>query len=156
MNTDDAALEDMFAELHQRVQLLEVDSRTALRNFQVTLSGSVWAQRNRGIPYDSFLGSAKGSDAKAWCRRYSLPLTNRFDVELYGEADANVLATTWCKTMQYYYDLYVESNMEVYVYTDMDSQGRPQPQDFAALVSQASGRKLQRVEGLRQLRPTNP
>jgi hypothetical protein len=156
VDMDDAALEEMFAELHQRRQLWEVDNRTALRDFQVTLSGSAWVQRNRGIPYDSFLGSAKGSDAKAWCRRYSLPLTNRFDVELYGEADANVLATTWCKTMQYYYDLYVESNMEVYVYTDTVFQGRPQPQDFAALVSQASGRKLQRAEGLRQLRPTNP
>ena len=71
-----------------------------------------------------------------------------------GETDANVFATTWCKTMQYYYDLYVESSMEVYVYTDRDFLGRSEPQDFTALVSRASGRKLHRAESLRQLKPT--
>ena len=113
-------------------------------------------QRCKGTPYDSFLGSAKGSGPKEWCRRYNLPLTNRYDVELYGEADANLFATTWCKAMQYYYDLYVEANMEVYVYTDNDFQGWTEPQEFTDLVARASGRKLQRAEGLRQLKPSSP
>ena len=150
----DEALEDMFAELQQRRQQWEAD--TAPRDFQVTLSGSAWVQRNKGIPYDSFLGSSKGPDAKAWCQRYSLPLSNRFDVQLYGEADANLLATTWCSARQYYFNLYVDSSLGEYVYTESDMQGWPEPSGFSAMVARASGRKLQRAIGLRQLVPTNP
>jgi len=152
----DEALEEMFAELQRRRQQWEADADTAAQDFQVTLSGSAWVQRNRGIPYDSFLGSCKGADAKAWCQMYSLPLSNRFDIELYGEADANLLATTWCSAMQYYYNLSVESGPGAYLYTERDLQGWPEPREFSAMVARASGRKLQRAVGLRRLVPTNP
>jgi hypothetical protein len=152
---DDDAMEAMFAELDERRRLWEAEAPTLPNDFITTLSGSVWVQRTFGVPYNSFLGTARGGKAKEWCRLYTLPLSNRFDVGLYGEPDASLLSTIWCKAMQYYFDLYVDSNLEVYVYIESDFQGLPEPLEFTALMARASGRKLQRALTLKALAPTN-
>eukprot|EP00972_Heterocapsa_arctica_P075941 11199178-Heterocapsa_arctica.AAC.1 len=87
---------------------------------------------------------------------YNLPQSGRFDTGLYGEPDASLLSMTWCKAMQHYFDIYVVSNLEVYMYTQSDLQGWPEPLEFTALMARASGRKLQRALTLKALVPTNP
>ena len=76
--------------------------------------------------------------------KYGLNRSARFDLDVYTEAGASIMARAWCHRMEYYYRVYVEAADSSYVYTPNDHEGY------------SAGRVAARVEQLRLIEPSRP
>ena len=70
-------------------------------DFQVSLLGGAWTLAHRGVVADACSAAARGERAVPWCRSRGMPLSARYDLRLYGEEVAAILARGWCSKMQF-------------------------------------------------------
>ena len=88
-------------------------------DFVVVVTGGPWAKANLGVDYDAFRAKSRGGHPEMWCRMYGLPLSSSFTFAAYGEHNASVLAESWARKMQFWYDLFAASPLgPEFVYSD--------------------------------------
>ena len=151
---DDATVEELFENLQdKREEWHTAAARGEVEDFRVVLLGGAWQQRTKGVAYDAFRGEAKGPEAHEWCAQYSLQKTARFEISLYGEHNAHLLAKTWCDKMQHFFWIWQAAGMRKYRYSAADRASYVEPEGFKALISSLEGRQLQRAMQLRTLAP---
>ena len=105
-NPFDEALEEIFSALMQKREetlMVEVADPSL---FKVALLGGAWTSRHRGVACDAFQGSARGEAAKAWCGQYHLNKSSRYEISMYGERAASLLAKSWCHKMEHFYNIF--------------------------------------------------
>lgn len=108
---DDAAIEAAFEELHSKRQALQASAHLQSEDFEFTVLGGGWTALNVGKAVDYCIGKARNSAAERWCRQYCLPMSNRFSIDMYGEANGTLLSRYWTAKMFYYYDVYISSTL---------------------------------------------
>ena len=88
-------------------------------DFVVVVTGGPWAKANLGVDYDAFRAKSRGGHPEMWCRMFGLPLSSSFTFAAYGEHNASVLAESWARKMQFWYDLFAASPLgPEFVYSD--------------------------------------
>ena len=151
----DDQVEKTFALLRaKRAEWAEQFAQEAVTAFTTTLLGGAWLMKYKGIEYDAFQGKASAGLASEWCLLYGLNKTARFDLSMYSEHGAGIMARAWCHRMEYYFSIWVEA-AEGYAYTNDDHEAYTEPNDFEAFAADAQGRVLQRVEQVRAILPGN-
>ena len=126
-------------------------------DFTSVLRGGPWTQNVLGMATDRCTAQAKSGTPSRWCQMYGLNKIASFSFSVYGEVAAAMLSAEWCKRMQFYFDLWLNSPGE-HVYTPEDRQAY-QPSDTwlrfkAALPSH--GKTRQRAEAIEALFPAEP
>ena len=150
---DDDVVEQVFGELEKQREALQEDTG-ATPQFRVSILGGVWTQRHLGTAYDAFRGApAKGSDAEAWCVRYHVGRSARFDVSLYSTAGAATFARAWCHKMQHFFTLWEALADPSYLFTREDIRDYVEPAEFTDLVGSLRGKAAARAQWLRDLAP---
>ena len=151
----DGQVEKTFALLRaKRAEWAEQFAQEAVTAFTTTLLGGAWLMKYKGIEYDAFQGKASAGLASEWCLLYGLNKTARFDLSMYSEHGAGIMARAWCHRMEYYFSIWVEA-AEGYAYTNDDHEAYTEPNDFEAFAADVQGRVLQRVEQVRAILPGN-
>ena len=108
------------------------------------------------VGYQAFKGQALTGEPTIWAMKYGLNRSARFDLDVYTEAGASIMARAWCHRMECHYRVYVEAAGSSYVYTPNDHEGYSEPADFVALAEDAAGRVAALVEQLRLIEPSRP
>ena len=150
---EEAAMHDVFLELHmKRAEVLgDMEDRAA---FPVKLLGGAWTAMHRGRAFDAFKAEAASKEVVAFCTRFRMPKSARFDISLYGEAGASSLCHGWSRKMAYLYGCF-RSHGDDFRFADehalFDFGG-----DFEAFVATLVGKAAARVTLVRDLRPINP
>ena len=61
-----------------------------------------------------------------WCTQYGLKTNRSYAFEKYGDMMAHNLAMHWCSVMAHFYNVFVESGNDQYVYTKEEIDMRPE------------------------------
>lgn len=149
---DDERLLLMFAEL-ERKRATETPVEIAPQSFRTKLLGSRWLIREKAKPADAWQGAARTSQAEAWCRRYGLTKSARFEITLYGNANAILIARSWRHKMEYFYKKWMAAGCGKYQYSENDVEVYEEPQEFTQAVQGLSGQQSARVAQIRALVP---
>lgn len=103
----DDELAAIYEELERRRRKIAEDAPANGDDFRVGVKGGAWTMANRGVSADAASARAANALAIEFCHRRSVPKTVRFELSLYGEANAAILARFWAHRMQYFFDLEV-------------------------------------------------
>lgn len=151
---EEVIVEEIFEQLrHKRSEVLGRVAPGAC--FPVRLLGGAWTARNRGVPFDAFKAECANREIGSFCTVFSLPRSARFDISLYGEAGASLLAHSWSAKMAFFYELYMEDASDTFRF-DLGNLNFEFGEEFNAFVSGLRGRAASRAAQLRDLRPVNP
>jgi len=74
-------------------------------DFKVAVLSGQWQLQHKGVFADAFSASARGEDAPEWCQARRLRKSARYELSVYGEHVAGVLARAWAGKMQYMFNL---------------------------------------------------
>jgi hypothetical protein len=132
---DDACVEHAFEELERRRAEWAEAPEERFEDFGVRLLGGEWTARERGVACDAFQAYARGALATAFCAGRGLAKTARFEIALYGEANAAVLARGWAHKMQWHYTRYVASGGEHYVFPAAELAMYREPTEFVRVAT---------------------
>ena len=127
-----------------------------VRDFKVSVLGGAWTKRALGRDFDAVKIAAGHAAAARWCELYGLQASARYDLQLYGRELAGALAHAWGHRMQFYYDLFVDSEADPFVYDPSVHEAYTEPEELAASFGVAGGRAVQRLEQIRAIRPAHP
>ena len=116
--------------MHRRayadVEALRVEHEDApenrLESFHVSVRA--WA--------DAIQGIASTDAIKQWCKDRRVPMSARFEIDLYTAAKAAVFARSWCHKMQFFYN--VASDARPFTPAELDSYR--EPSEFALLATE--------------------
>ena len=116
-------------------------------------AGGAWTAAHRGVSFDAYRAEGSNRRADAFLEAQHLPKSARFDVSVYTQAGAALLARTWCEKCQHLYDIAAAHGDERHEFSDAELAMWLEPSAFADLTEHATGRALQRCLWLRALRP---
>jgi hypothetical protein len=152
---DDAVVTAIFDALGAKRAALADESELEFDNFRVTILGGQWTAKHKGVPFDAVQATARGDLPNAWSIKHGLNRSARFELALYGEAWAPVLARGWAHRMQFFYNLHVSSGTDDYRYTAVDAALYVEPAEFRraadALDSAAASKRIAQIRGILQL-----
>ena len=124
-------------------------------DFSLRVQGGSAARRAKWQP-DSVLCEAKNKNVQRWCRRYGLQMSARYEMTAHGEIGASLLADHWCQRMQFYYNMYIESQEENFIYTDDHHCCYQEAPDLENFLQSAARASKTRVEQIRAILPSAP
>jgi hypothetical protein len=125
-------------------------------DFVVVVTGGAWTKANLGVDYDAFRAKSRGGQPEKRCRLFGLPLSSSFTFAACGEHNASVLAESWARKMQFWYDLFVASPLgPEFVYSDEVVATYLEAPAFEVFVAELPERSKMRgrVDQIRALRP---
>lgn len=122
--------------------------------FHITLLGGGWTQEKKSREVAEFMGSAKGVPARNWCQLQRMPKSARFEPNNYGGMDhALALAKHWTERMEYFYSFAVDSNIDLYEYTEGDVQGFKPSRSKEELLAPLEGKFRKNAEKVLSIIP---
>ena len=148
-----AETEAIFAELCAKRVAMAAETPLAGDDFRTGVLGGAWTQREKGRPYDAINGRAANAVAEDFCQKYALAESSRYAVSVFGDALAAVMARAWCHRMQLFFDV-ATANGANYSFTDDDHASYEEPLELQAQVLGLTERQRQRLEDLRNIKPT--
>ena len=153
LTDEEAVMHDVFLELHmKRAEMLcDLEDMAA---FPVKLLGGAWTARHRGRAFDAFKAEASSKDVVAFCTRFCMAKSARFDISLYGEAGASLMCQAWSRKMAHFYSCF-RRHVEDFRFQDehlLFVLGC----EFEAFAATLVGKAAARVALVRDLRPCNP
>lgn len=89
-------------------------------NFQTFIRGGKTAMEKGHGAYDCIIAQGRGFLPKYWLKEFGLGKMYSFSFRLYGEVAACTLAVEVCRRLQYYFDLWVNAEGDVYRYSQAD------------------------------------
>ncbi len=107
-----------------------------------------------GKAYDAFQGSARGKVATTFCRRRKVPMTARYDIDLYGNSTASRLARCWCHKMAHFHELeQISEQGDAYIFSAADHEVYVEPPELQRMCDEAAGHPTirQRIAQIRHL-----
>jgi hypothetical protein len=110
-------------------------------DFKVTLLGGRWLAAHHGMAYDAFQGASTNQRAKLFCRNRNMPFSARYNISTYGNAEASMLARTWCHKMQHYYNVAVAAGNDAHPFTDEHHHAYIEPTEFTRYADAADGNR---------------
>jgi hypothetical protein len=128
---------------------------SVIDHFRVGPLGGNWTMRHLGVLFDAYKGWAHGADVCAFCEKYGLIKSARFNVSLYGDMGSVSMAKQWCHRMNWLYMVWVtEGSPRPFQFTDVVLAAYQEPAEFTACaLGLVNARALQRVVQMRALRP---
>jgi hypothetical protein len=155
--------EDLAWETDPKCQSVLQEYRNTLHDpgqrtddFGVSVLSGQWQLQHKGMFVDAFKASAKGEESIEWCRSRGLHVSARYELSLYGDATAAVLARAWAAKMQYMFNLCMANHDPLLAITDELIQAWPEPSEFSTLSvgcqSDQSRRLSNRIRQIRDLR----
>ena len=150
----DAAFEEARAFRARASALADTDPT----DFVPLVRGSRWTAEHVGRAVDRVGARARGQHAIKWCEAYDLSksFTCSTKEAEYSIEEINELSKEWCRKMQWLFDKFVESDDDLFVYTDVLINEYPERDDFSAWADALSPKKSAkgRVLELKKLKPT--
>ena len=152
---DDDQVQAVFQDLEQRRQAWDLNAPGDHADFRVTLLGGAWQQRHKGTTYVAFKGAVRqGSTSEHWCLQYNMPKSARFEISLYGEGGAYIMANAWCHRLNFLCSLYAECQGTGFKYHANCMADYKEPPEFVVFAEAAPKAQLNRVRWLRSLMPS--
>lgn len=148
----DEQLFQVFAEL-ERKRATETPVETEPQSFRTKLLGSKWLIRERAKAADAWQGVARAPQAEEWCGRYGLNKSARFEIALYGDANAIRFARSWCHKTEYFYRKWVAAGGDKYHDSAHDLPAYEELEAFTQAARGLSGQQAARAAQLRALAP---
>ena len=145
-----------WAELQQERDVWKDRQLAEVRDFKMVILGGAWTKMSLGRDYDAVRIAASHASASRWCRLYGLQLSARYDLELYGRELAGLLAHAWGLRMQFYYDLFCNSDDDPFVYDDSVHATYVESAEVVEAVQAVGGQASARLEQIRAIRPSAP
>ena len=107
------------------------------------LNGNKGGRRSATVEPDAIQGFCRGGDAAVWIgARYGSGQTARFSIHELEEANAGILARSWCAKMQWNFNL---SLLDASAAAAANAAGWPEPSEFSSMVRcHATHAKIQR------------
>jgi hypothetical protein len=142
---DDELIEEAFAMLEaKRAELASTDD-IEITDFTTGLLGGTWTMAHSGKAFDAYQSKIRGgSDAIEWCNQYNCTKSARFDISLYGDAQASLMAREWARRLQYFFNIYTSSGDAHYVFSDDDVKSYVPTVGFLELERDFNARALVR------------
>lgn len=121
--TADKVISDVWEALAAKRREWEAQGLLQGEEFVTFLKGGQWTARHKGKAFDTLVGQAKRGHVTRWCNMHQLKKVVSFSLALYGEGPATAMALEWCRRMQHFYDLWVNSPGSAYSFSpsDMDA-----------------------------------
>lgn len=113
------ALARVLQDLEDKRKEWAVETIGLGEDFTSILRGGAWTAVHKGLAFDCCAATAKKGLPSQWCRKYGMNQIASYSFSVYGEVTASTLAAEWCRRMQFYYDLWIESGQD-YVYRPED------------------------------------
>ena len=150
---DDDELADLFAELD--FARSSVGDVVAHNDFQVSVLGGLWTMVNMGVGYDAYQGrvTTLNSDAFHFAVDYGFQRAARYNVSLYGEEGAFVLAKTWVEKAQFFFNLWRAQPNRLYAFSDAELRSWVPSPELEQLIERLEGRAKARALDLRNFAP---
>ena len=93
-----------------------------------------------GKPYDAFQGAARGKAATTFCRRRKVPMSARYDIELYGNSSAAPLARCWCHKMAHFYEFErISEQGDAHICSAADHEAYVEPPQLQRMYDEGAG-----------------
>ena len=150
---DDDAVDEVYAELEAKRMEWQDDGVLTQNWFKVTLLGGAWLRQQKGRSFDAFKGAASGGAVAEWCGKRGLQKSMRFEVTLYGEKGAAIMARAFYHRMSYFYGLCCELGELDHEFAAAEKASYVEPTELTEFASTLSGQAWQRVLQLRSLWP---
>ena len=126
-------------------------------HFKVVPLGGKWTVQHKEVPMDAWQGKPVNAVALNFCQLYQFGTSGaqRFDVSLYGNEGALILARYFVSKMTFFFKHWADAGAsESYVFPADIQVDWQEPEKFCAFALEASNPKIvQRVEALRGLVP---
>lgn len=100
-------------------------------DFQTTLLGGAWTSKHKGVLADAFSAQAKGERAIAFCIARHMPRSARYEISLYTEQFASVLARAWCHRMQFLLNLAIKHDSDTHAFSPDELASWVEPTELA-------------------------
>ena len=81
-------------------------------------------------------------------------MSARYEMTAHGEIGASLLADHWCQRMQFYYNMYIESQEEKIIYTDDHHCCDQVATDLEGFFQSGARASKTRVEQIRAILPS--
>ena len=101
---NDDAIEQLFRELENQRASMAADPDIDCDDFKVAFVTGVHDLVHRGHDTSSHLASARGMDAKDFCKLHTVPMSGRYEVNVYPDGTSAVLARAWAHRMQFFFN----------------------------------------------------
>ena len=150
---DDDVVNQVYEELEAKRLQWRDDGFVEQQWFRVTLLGGAWLRQKRGRTYDAFKGAASGGAVSDWCSSRGLQKSMRFEVTLYGERGAAIMARAFCHKMSHFYELCRDLDELDHVFSMEEKQAYAEPPELTDFATSLTGQALRRVLQLRDLWP---
>jgi len=121
--TADSVISDVWDALAAKRKEWEEQGILQGEEFTTFLKGGKWCAEQKGKAFDIAVGQAKRGMPLSWCKSHKMNSLASFSLSKYGEGPASTLAVEWCRRMQHFFDLWLNSPGEDYHFSasDMDS-----------------------------------
>ena len=147
---NDITAEELFA------AMADLDDARATYNdtlsnpdFPVKTLGGDWTMAHLGRPFDAFRSEPRGEAAVEWAVLYGFGKYGaRFNLGLFGIANAHMLCLTWASKCQHFYAIYKGQANDRYQYTDDDLATWVDPVAFVDARNDAAGPARRRYDWL--------
>jgi hypothetical protein len=148
------ALDSVWQELDARRQEWAIETAGLGEDFTSVLRGGPWTQANMGKAVDRCAATAKQGLPSQWCAQYGLNKIASFSFSVYGEQGAAQLSSEWCRRMQFYYDLWLQSSPN-HVFTLQDKAAYHPTEAWLRFKASLSctSKVFQRAEAIEALFP---
>ena len=109
--------------------------------------------REEGKAYDAFMGSVReGTEAEQFCGLFNMNKSARFEISMYGERNAIILAHAWCHRMHYFCCVWQSAQADPgFVFKEEHVKAYVEQPRFAAMADGLRGAQFARVCKLRSL-----
>ena len=150
---DDDAIQAVFDALHKKREEWHMGAAGEPSDFTVSLVGGAWSQKKFGKAYHAFKSAARRGDPEDWCGEYGLNKSASFEISLYGEPLAALLAQAWCHRLQYFYNIYLQCAEAGCTYSQKDVEAYEAPAEFKEAIGTLTGRQLARAAQISSIVP---
>ena len=150
-----ATLEDeaaIWAQLEEARDAL-VEPKHRIGDFVAAVRGGKWTFKHKGVAADSIKASARGEEAKTFCKSQKVAKSASFYFSTYGQEDAAILARAWAAKMQFCFNLSLENSKLGGALSQEQVASWQEPSEFVELASRLPGASpaTKRIERVRQL-----
>ena len=152
---EDLDFQQVWDDLAERRRLWSLEAPKVSEDFVTHIRGGTWTAKHRGVTADCVVAQATGRLAMEWCRKYGLNRMASFSFAKYGESTANHMALQWCRRLQHYFDLWLQSDEAVFEYSSAALESYDPGQEWTSLLATlpSKGPARLRAEGIDSLCP---
>ena len=107
---DDDLVKQIFADVeNKRTQMAEEMTKPPDDDFKVRLLAGQSVYKRTGESFTAYVGEARGQLARQFCVSLKEHSSATYTISIYGDHAAALLARSWCRVMQHFFNLHIAS-----------------------------------------------